>query len=148
MWVEMSPGDAEGLKLGEGDLVRVESRRGYLSAPVRITGVRTGTVFAPFHYGYWDDHAGEDPEQHPTAANELTLTEWDPVSKQPVFKTAAVRVTKVADATGPAPAPTTTASRPARAGRVPVTAGGAAGEASEMIAPAEPPAEAPGKEES
>jgi hypothetical protein len=26
------------------------------------------------------------------AANELTLTSWDPVSKQPVFKVAAVRV--------------------------------------------------------
>jgi hypothetical protein len=32
----------------------------------------------------------------PRAANELTMTVWDPVSKQPVFKTAACRVTKVA----------------------------------------------------
>jgi hypothetical protein len=29
------------------------------------------------------------------AANELTLTGWDPVSKQPMFKVAAVRLTKL-----------------------------------------------------
>ena len=34
---------------------------------------------------------GEDPlATEPTAANELTLTDWDPVSKQPQFKFAAV----------------------------------------------------------
>jgi hypothetical protein len=43
-------------------------------------------VFVPFHYGYWDD-----PERM-RAANELTLYEWDPVSKQPYFKFAAVRL--------------------------------------------------------
>jgi hypothetical protein len=48
----------------------------------------------PFHYGYWDT-TGRAPEGHPTAANEFTLTEWDPVSKQPLFKVAAVRVRKV-----------------------------------------------------
>jgi predicted molibdopterin-dependent oxidoreductase YjgC len=147
MWVEMAESDAEALGLGEGDVVRVESRRGHLFAPVRIANIRTGTVFAPFHYGYWDaaDPNDADPHQRPRAANELTLTEWDPVSKQPVYKTAAVRVTKVADATGPAPAPTTTASRPARAGRIMATVGGAAGEVTETIAPTEPPA-APGDE--
>ena len=52
-----------------------------------------GTVFVPFHYGYWDDPG------RPRAANELTLTEWDPVSKQPHFKYAAVRLAKVTLAT-------------------------------------------------
>jgi hypothetical protein len=47
-------------------------------------------VFAPFHYGYWDTSDGE----HLRAANELTITAWDPVSKQPLFKVAAVRVVK------------------------------------------------------
>jgi hypothetical protein len=62
----------------------------------------------PFHFGYWD-HGGDQDR----AANELTITEWDPVSKQPLFKVGACQVTKVADAGGqPAPAPTTTASRP------------------------------------
>ncbi|WP_035928694.1 molybdopterin oxidoreductase family protein [Kocuria rosea] len=141
-WVEISVADAAELGLVEGDVVRVESPRGHLEAPVRVGDIRDGTVFAPFHYGYWDtaDPSGGNPQQRHRAANELTLTEWDPVSKQPVYKVAAVRVTKIADATGPAPAPTTTASRPARGGRVPVTVGGAAAQVQETIAPTESPA--------
>jgi ferredoxin-nitrate reductase len=81
-WVEMCPSDAEKLGIAEGDLVRVESARGRMEAPARISGVRDGVVFAPFHYGDGDL----------TAANELTVTGWDPVSKQPLFKvTAATR---------------------------------------------------------
>jgi anaerobic selenocysteine-containing dehydrogenase len=71
----------------------VTSPRGRVVAPARIGGVRDGVVFVPFHYGYWD----ADPDRasdHARAANELTITEWDPVSKQPIFKTAAVRVEK------------------------------------------------------
>jgi predicted molibdopterin-dependent oxidoreductase YjgC len=105
---------------------------------VRIADIREGTVFAPFHYGYWD--TGGAPDGRSRAANELTLTEWDPVSKQPIFKTAAVRLEKVAAGDGPAPAPTTTASRPARPGTVPPTIGGQAAEDREDIAPVEPPA--------
>ncbi|WP_112244548.1 molybdopterin oxidoreductase family protein [Kribbella monticola] len=89
-WVELGTTDAERLGVAEGDFVRVESRRGYLEAKARIGGVREGVVFAPFHYGYWD----KPDQKAPTAANELTSTEWDPVSKQPLFKVAAVRVTK------------------------------------------------------
>jgi len=59
------------------------------------------------------------------AANELTITEWDPVSKQPLFKVGAVRVTKVAGSAGEsAPAPTNTASAPASNGSMPETTGG------------------------
>lgn len=57
-----------------------------------------------------------------------------------MYKVAAVRLTKIAESTGPAPAPTTTASRPARGGRVPVTVGGAAAQVQETIAPTDPPA--------
>jgi hypothetical protein len=53
-------------------------------------------VFAPFHYGYFDS-SGAEPDGRPRAANELTLTEWDPVSKQPNYKVCAVRVVKVDD---------------------------------------------------
>ncbi|WIM93077.1 molybdopterin oxidoreductase family protein [Actinoplanes oblitus] len=84
MWVELSPADAERLGIAEGDMVRVESPRGSIEAPARIGRVKEGAVFAPFHYG------GEDRQ-----ANELTMTVWDPVSKQPCFKTAACRVSKV-----------------------------------------------------
>jgi anaerobic selenocysteine-containing dehydrogenase len=55
-----------------------------------VTGVREGVVFVPFHYGYWDT----DAKGHERAANELTMTIWDPVSRQPLYKTAAVRVEK------------------------------------------------------
>ena len=70
-----------------------------------------GAVFAPFHYGHWDPD-GLAPDAGHRLANELTMTVWDPVSKQPYFKTAACRVTKVRDGDGPAPAPTTAARRP------------------------------------
>jgi predicted molibdopterin-dependent oxidoreductase YjgC len=43
-------------------------------------------VFIPFHYG--------DPD---TAANDLTPTSWDPVSKQPYFKSGAARVIPTTD---------------------------------------------------
>src|SRR5215210_340966 len=127
-WVEIHPSDAERLDVGEGDMVRVESPRGRLEAKARISGIREGVIFAPFHYGYFDQPEG--PDGHPRAANELTITEWDPASKQPLYKVGAVRVTKIADAGGtPAPAPTTTASAPASDGAVPETAGGKDAEA-------------------
>jgi anaerobic selenocysteine-containing dehydrogenase len=95
VWIEIGASDAEPLGITEGDLVRVESRRGKLEAKARVSDIRDGVVFAPFHYGYWDqDEADGD---RPTAANELTSTEWDPVSKQPLFKVAAVRVHKIAE---------------------------------------------------
>ncbi|WP_284550623.1 molybdopterin oxidoreductase family protein [Aestuariimicrobium sp. T2.26MG-19.2B] len=138
-WVELSPNDAQRLGIQEGDLVRVTSRRGKIEVPVRISDIRDNTVFAPFHYGYWD--AGGSPGAHPTAANELTLTEWDPVSKQPVFKNAAVKVEKIGDASGPAPAPTTTASRPVAAARnrMRPTVGGSDAHATEQVDAAPPP---------
>jgi hypothetical protein len=82
-----------------------------------------GAVFAPFHYGHWDPD-GLAPDAEHRLANELTMTVWDPVSKQPYFKTAACRVTKVRDGDGPAPAPTTAASAPSR-GDLPATSTGA-----------------------
>jgi anaerobic selenocysteine-containing dehydrogenase len=97
-WVELAAADAEALGIADGEPVRVESRRGWIAAPARIerTRPREGTVFVPFHYGYWDaGAAGPDDDREPRAANELTLTWWDPVSKQPMFKTAAVRVRRV-----------------------------------------------------
>jgi anaerobic selenocysteine-containing dehydrogenase len=133
-WVELSPADAESLGVGEGDVVRVESPRGRLEAKARISGIRKGVVFVPFHYGYFDHDEGGGPDGHPRAANELTITEWDPASKQPLYKVGAVRVTKVADAGGTsAPAPTTTASAPAFEGQVPETAGGKDAETEEFV---------------
>jgi anaerobic selenocysteine-containing dehydrogenase len=120
VWVEMNQADARSLDLAEGDIVRVASPRAEIEAPLRITDIRPGVVFLPFHYGYWD--RGGKPDGVGRAANELTITKWDPVSKQPIYKTGAVRVEKVKEGSTPAPAPTTTASRPVGDG-VAATAG-------------------------
>ncbi|WP_148616084.1 molybdopterin oxidoreductase family protein [Nocardioides rubriscoriae] len=126
-WVELSVPDAARLGIDEGDRVRVESPRGAIEVRARVGQVMEGAVFAPFHYGHYDPSGGTPDADH-RLANELTMTVWDPVSKQPYFKTAACRVVKVRDGDGPAPAPTTTASAPATTqGRrsVPATSGGA-----------------------
>jgi ferredoxin-nitrate reductase len=95
VWIEVSEADATRLAIGEGDIVRVESPRGAVEAPVRISRIREGAVFVPFHYGYWDDTEELESNAHQRAANELTMTIWDPVSKQPLFKSGAVRLIKV-----------------------------------------------------
>jgi ferredoxin-nitrate reductase len=93
VWVELSADDAAGAGIEEGDLVRVVSPRGELAAPARINGIRPGVVFVPFHYGYWDTAGGVSPDGAAgRAANEMTITAWDPASKQPQFKLAAVRI--------------------------------------------------------
>ncbi|MCW2606185.1 MAG: fdhF [Frankiales bacterium] len=122
-WVELSVADADQYGIAEGDVVRVESPRGAIEVRARVGQVMEGAVFAPFHYGSWDLDALYPGSQARTA-NELTMTVWDPVSKQPVVKTAVCRVRKVRDGDGPSPAPTTAASAPARPG-VPATQGGA-----------------------
>ena len=111
VWVELSADDAAALDLGEGDLARITTPRGSVEAHVRISGIRDGVVFLPFHYGYWD-RGGHEPDGAGRAANELTMTDWDPVSKQPLFKTAACAVSLVRRGDGPSTAPTTTASAP------------------------------------
>lgn len=96
---------------------------------MRISGIRRGMVFTPFHYGYWDtDRAGGPGDGAGRAANELTVTGWDPVSKQPPFKVTAVRVRKVADGDGPSLAPSVGGSAAADSGSVPVTVGGTTAE--------------------
>jgi anaerobic selenocysteine-containing dehydrogenase len=102
MWVELSQQDAARLGVAEGDIVCVRSRRASIEAPARVSHVREGVVFAPWHYGSSTE----------TAANELTLSAWDPVSKQPEFKVSAVTVERLRAGDGPAPAPTNTASAP------------------------------------
>jgi anaerobic selenocysteine-containing dehydrogenase len=92
-FVQVAAGDAERLGIADGDLVEVVSRRGRIQAPARVGDIIPGHLFIPFHYGDWDD------PDHTRAANELTITEWDAVSKQPHFKYAAVRLAKVSLAT-------------------------------------------------
>jgi anaerobic selenocysteine-containing dehydrogenase len=137
VWVEMSAADATAHGWSEGDLLRVTTARGAVEARLRISGVRPGVVFVPFHYGYWDTTGSAPEGGHGRAANELTVTDWDPASKQPLFKSGAARLERlrVGDGT-PTPAPTTTASKPVAA-NMPATAGGAAALVHEDSRPAE-----------
>jgi anaerobic selenocysteine-containing dehydrogenase len=91
VWVALAAEDAERLGVAEGDELEVITARGSIRGPARLADQRSGTVFVPFHYGYWDQGNGD----HRRAANELTITAWDPLSKQPLFKTAACRVSRV-----------------------------------------------------
>ncbi|MFL5779493.1 MAG: molybdopterin oxidoreductase family protein [Chloroflexota bacterium] len=91
-FVELAPTDAAELGVSEGDLVEITSRRASIRVPARVSGIEPGVVFVPFHYGDWDDPSRD------AAANELTISGWDPVSKQPFFKFAAVRLQRVRSA--------------------------------------------------
>ncbi|MFE2632833.1 molybdopterin oxidoreductase family protein [Streptomyces sp. NPDC059374] len=123
VWVEISAAEARRHQVAEGDLVEVTSPRGSVRGRLRVTAIRDGLVFLPFHYGYWDTPGGDGPgEDGGRAANETTVTDWDPVSKQPLFKTSAARLTLVERAHGAvSPAPTTTASAPVDPGAAPTT---------------------------
>jgi anaerobic selenocysteine-containing dehydrogenase len=88
-FAQISEEDAAALGIAEGDAIEIESRRGKIRVRARIGDIARGCVFVPFHYGDVDAIDGS------RAANELTITAWDPVSKQPYFKFAAVKITKI-----------------------------------------------------
>jgi anaerobic selenocysteine-containing dehydrogenase len=135
VWVEVSERDARRLGIAEGDAVEVSTARGSIRCAARISGIRDGTLFVPFHYGYFD----ADGNGHRRAGNELTITDWDPVSKQPIFKTAAAQLCRRGSAShGAAAAPTTAASAPVH-GQVPATVGGPTAMATELVATQEKP---------
>ena len=77
---EVNPADAGELGVGEGDQVRVTSRRGSIVTRITVTDrVPPGTVFMTFHYA-------ESP------VNELTNSAYDPITKTAEFKVSAVRL--------------------------------------------------------
>jgi len=80
-WVEMNARDASRLGFSHGDYVSVISRRGKIDRVIlRVTEtVAPGQIFIPFHF------AGAN-------ANNLTLNEFCPYSREPNYKQAAVRV--------------------------------------------------------
>jgi formate dehydrogenase alpha subunit len=81
-FVEISFDDASSRKIGEGERIRVASRRGEIEAVARISGrVEKGTVFIPFHYAN-------------AAANKLTHAALDPIAKIPEYKVCAVQIGK------------------------------------------------------
>ncbi|WP_245856746.1 molybdopterin oxidoreductase family protein [Actinoalloteichus hoggarensis] len=109
VWVGVAASDAAAFGFDDGRLAEITTPRGMARATVRIGEIRPG-VRLPFHYGYWDV---SEPEGGHRAANELTRTDWDPVSKQPVFKLAAARIAAVEPDT---PSPVTSGSGPENGG--------------------------------
>jgi len=81
--VDMSPEDAAVLGVGDGDTVRVTSRRGSLLIAVRLSERQArGQVFIPMHF-------------REAAANLLTNPALDPYAKIASFKISAVRIEPV-----------------------------------------------------
>lgn len=80
-YLEINIADADALKISDGTLLQVTSRRGSIPLRAVITStVQPGQVFAPMHY-----------EQ----VNQLTQPVFDPYSKQPSYKACAVKISLV-----------------------------------------------------
>ncbi|MGE5827458.1 MAG: formate dehydrogenase subunit alpha, partial [Micromonosporaceae bacterium] len=78
--VDIHPSDAARLGLGDGEPVRVSSRRGHVTAPARLTDdVAPGEVFMAFHF----------PD---APVNLLTSSFSDEVTSCPEYKVTAVRL--------------------------------------------------------
>jgi formate dehydrogenase major subunit len=78
--VYLNPGDATRLRLADGAMVRVSSRRGAIELRLKVSHREApGNCFIPFHF-------------REAAANLLTIDAIDPVGKIPEFKFCAVRI--------------------------------------------------------
>jgi predicted molibdopterin-dependent oxidoreductase YjgC len=81
--IDLSPEDGERYKVGEGEKVRVSSRRGSVIAPVRFDpGLRPGLAFLSVHF------------HEQVATNDLTIDAVDPKSGTSEFKATAIRIEK------------------------------------------------------
>ncbi|QDT58679.1 Nitrate reductase [Stieleria bergensis] len=77
-YVEIHPHDAKQIGIANGDGVTVISRRGKVDVLAMVTPtVQSGQVFMPMHY---------------EVTNRLTLSHFDPHSRQPSFKDCAVAI--------------------------------------------------------
>jgi predicted molibdopterin-dependent oxidoreductase YjgC len=82
--LDLSPEDCERLGIADGEEVLISSRRGSVTAPVRIdASLRPGLAFMTLHF----------PDQVET--NILTIEATDPKSGTAEFKAAAIRVEKL-----------------------------------------------------
>ena len=83
--LSLHPDELRRRRLVDGQLVRVRSRRGNLVLPVQAdTGLLPGQAFLPMHWG--DRFLGG------LGVNVLTQPAYDPLSRQPELKQAAVEV--------------------------------------------------------
>ncbi len=75
-------------KLKDGDVARLKSRRGELIVRIEASEqMRAGQVFMPMHWG--------SQFMHGAGVNALTVADFDPLSKQPELKHAAIEVEAV-----------------------------------------------------
>lgn len=82
--VDVSPEDAASLGVSDGEVVRIASPRGAVTAPVRVdSALRPGLVFMTMHF----------PDEVNT--NLLTIDAVDPKSGTAEFKAAAVRIERL-----------------------------------------------------
>ncbi|BGP16913.1 hypothetical protein JCM10213_007358 [Rhodosporidiobolus nylandii] len=93
-FLQISEEDAQELGIKAGDMCVVESPRGSLEVPAKVGEIAKGNVFVPFHYGAADQPNDGGKPVRSRAANDLTESSWDFISKQPTFKGGAVRVRK------------------------------------------------------
>lgn len=83
-FVEVNRKDAEKLGVVNGEMLKVTSRRGAITAKAMVGDItEAGILFIPFHYSE-------------SAANNLTIAALDPQAKIPEYKICAVRVEKAA----------------------------------------------------
>ena len=81
LYVEINPRDAARWRVAAGERVRVRSRRGSCEALAFVTPtVQVGQVFLPMHFA---------------DVNKLTFPVFDPHSRQPGYKAAAVRIERL-----------------------------------------------------
>ena len=84
----MNARDMERRRLAEGDVARLTSRRGELMVRVEASEqMRSGQVFLPMHWG--------SQFMNSAGVNALTQPAFDPLSKQPELKHAAIEVEAV-----------------------------------------------------
>jgi formate dehydrogenase major subunit len=82
--LELSPEDAAGSGLDDGDQVRITSRRGSIVAPVSVDpGLRQGLAFMSLHF----------PDE--VDINQLTIEALDPKSGTSEFKATAIRFERI-----------------------------------------------------
>ncbi len=83
-FVEISAEDADEYGIGDGDVLKISSKRGEIKAKAKLSDTAVkGTVFIPFHYAQ-------------ASVNRLTHAALDPTAKIPEFKVCAVRIEKQA----------------------------------------------------
>lgn len=87
-WLEIHPDDAQNRNLKDKDLAIISNGLGEVRVKVKITcKIKKGVVFLPMH---WGKMLKNDFRR----ANNLTSSQYDPVSKEPGYKFTAVQVAR------------------------------------------------------